>query len=563
MNERIYSKSLKHIEISAYILALWSFTVLFLEPIISFHLNYRLVENLTAVANITFLILTIVNRLLLDGLQRNRNIILFDLIMLVLGSLLMIYQAKFVIFFLLIRQTYFILQLVIFNAFDGRLYKFLSNNPPTTLMVSFFIVIIIGSLLLMLPAASAANSVTPFVDALFTSTSATCVTGLIVYDTGTHFSTFGQMVILVLIQVGGLGIMTISTAFALILGQRLNLKLENIMHSVVGGASSINLFRLLKNIVIVTVLIEAVGALFLYSTFINDFDPIKAAYLSVFHSISAFCNAGFSLLPDSFVQYVGNPVAMFSLSVLIILGGLGFTVLIDLYRYMFGREKVRHLTLHTKLVLLTSAVLLALGFFAYLIAEYYYTMDGFSVSERLLGSWFQSVTTRTAGFNSIEISNLSPASVLLTYILMFIGGSPGSTSGGIKTTTFALLILSVTAMLKGRRELSVFNRRIALSNFRESASLVTISVFIVLSISFIIMLVEPIDFEKILFEAISAFGTVGLSMGITADLTIRGKLLITVLMFIGRIGPLTMIYAFAIKKQATNINYAEEKLAIG
>ncbi|MDZ4121463.1 MAG: TrkH family potassium uptake protein, partial [Candidatus Cloacimonadaceae bacterium] len=393
--------------------------------------------------------------------------------------------------------------------------------------------IMVGSVFLMLPAASTANKVTPFFDALFTATSATCVTGLIVHDTGSYFTIFGQLVILALIQIGGLGIMTISTAFALILGQRLTLKLENIMQNVVGGTTTLNLFQLLKNIVIVTLLIELVGAAFLFVGFSADYDPMRAAYYSIFHSVSAFCNAGFSLMPDSFVHYVGDPLMNLSLSFLIILGGLGFTVLIDIFRYIFKTDKIRRLTLHTRIVLIMSSALLLIGFVAYFIAEYYYTMDGFGLKERFWGSWFQSVTTRTAGFNTIDVASLSPASTLMTYILMFIGASPGSTGGGIKTTTFAVLVLSVLALLKGRRELVVFNRRIALSNFRESASLITLSMFIVLFVVFMIMLIEPFSFEKIVFEGISAFGTVGLSMGITAQLSTLGKLLITVLMYIG------------------------------
>ncbi len=563
MTDQFNRKSLRHIEISAYIIALWSVGVLFFESLIGFYLNYSLVENVTAVANIALLLLTIVTRLLSEDVAGSRKIIIFDLIMLVLGSLLMIYQAKFVIFILLIRQTYFIIQYMIFKAFEGKLYRFMSGNPPVTLMLSFLVVILIGSIFLMLPTASAQNRVTGFQDALFTATSATCVTGLIVLDTGTHWSTFGQLVILFLIQVGGLGIMTVSTAFALILGQRLTLKIENIMYNVVGSNSQINVFRLLKNIVMVTFIIEAIGAALLFVTFRADYEPVRALYLSFFHSVSAFCNAGFSLFSDSFISYASNPLVNVSLTVLIIIGGLGFTVIIDLYRFFFGKDKTRRLSLHSKMVLVISSGLLILGFGGYFVSEYFYTMSGFSWSERILGSWFQSVTTRTAGFNTIDTSQMSSASILLSFVLMFVGASPGSTGGGIKTTTFGVLILTVSSLLQGKKNLTVFNRKLAWSNFRESVSVISVSVFIVFTVIFLLLLIEPFQFQEVVFESISAFGTVGLSLGITSELSTIGKVLISLLMYLGRIGPLTLIYAFAIKRENRRIDYAEEKLAIG
>ncbi|MEF3694547.1 MAG: TrkH family potassium uptake protein, partial [Candidatus Cloacimonadota bacterium] len=481
----------------------------------------------------------------------------------IMGALLLFYQAKFVIFFLLIRQSYFILTYFVFNAFEGKFYKLLSSNPPVSLMLSFLGLIVVGTLLLMLPASSQSGYVTPFVDALFTSTSATCVTGLIVKDTPTYFSVFGQIVILLLIQLGGLGIMTVSTAFALVLGQRLNLKLENVMHSVVSGSPSIDIFQLLKNIVFVTAIIEMAGAALLYFRFIQDMQPLKAFYFSVFHSVSAFCNAGFSLFSDNMMTYVGSITINISITLLIILGGIGFSVVIDLYRYFTSKARNKRLNLHSKLVLVTTGLLLLTGMITYLLAEYKVSMAGFTVPERLLASWFQSVTTRTAGFNTIDTGRLSSASILISLVLMFIGASPGSTGGGIKTTTFAVLILSLTSMLKGKKDLSAFNRKISLNNYREATSLITLSGILVFGVIFVMMLIEPFSFEKIAFEAFSAFGTVGLSLGITPSLSFMGKLLITLLMYIGRIGPLTIIYALSISRRQTNIEFAEEKIAIG
>jgi len=554
---------LTHIEALAYPVAVWSFAVIFLESIVRPLMDYGLLELITAGTNLLLLCLIIIGRLLAKDSRKQTLLLRFDIIMLLLGGLLMFYQAKYVIFFLLIRQTYFILQYLLFHAFDGKFYKALTNNPPVSLMLSFAFVILLGTVMLMLPEASVQRRVTPLFDALFTATSATCVTGLIVQDTGSYFSLFGQIVILTLIQVGGLGIMTISTAFALIMGRRLTLKLENVMHSVVGDNERLDVFQLLKNIVIVTVMIEAIGAILLFFSFSKTLSPPQAMYNAIFHSISAFCNAGFSLFNDSLMRFVDNPVVNLTITTLILLGGIGFAVIIDLYRYVFKLDRVRKLNLHSKIVLSVSGILILLGFVGFYIAEYHGVMENFSISRRILSSWFQSVTARTAGFNTVDITRIAPASVLVFLAMMFIGASPGSTGGGVKTTTFAVLILSVTSMLRGRRELSLYNRRISLSNYREATSLITLSVGIISIVVFLLFLVENLPFDKLIFEAISAFGTVGLSMGITAKLSGAGKLLITVLMYIGRIGPLTLIYALSMRKREPNINYAEEKIAIG
>lgn len=556
-------KTLRQVEIAAYLLAIWSFLVLFLEPIIGFYTNYARVEFFTALANLVLLLLTILNRVLLGESKERHRILLFDVAMLILGSIFLVSQAKFVIFSLLIRQTYFILQYILFRAFEGKLYRWLTGNPPVTLMLSFLLVILFGAILLMLPVSSKLNTVTPFMDALFTATSATCVTGLVVVDTGTHFSFFGQMVLLMLIQIGGLGIMTISTVFAIILGQRINLKLENIMYQVVGGSYAVNVFQLLKSIVLVTLVIESVGTLLLFARFAQDFQPMEALFLSLFHAVSAFCNAGFSPLGNNLVSYVDSLAVNLVITALIIAGGLGFSVIIDLQHHALKKDRARKLNLHTKIVLVTTAFLLVLGFTVFYLAEYNGAMRGFSIHRRILSSWFQSVTLRTAGFNTIDLSQIGKASVLISIVLMFIGASPGSTGGGIKTTSFAVLTLSVISLLKGKRHISVFKRRIHEYNFREATGLIMLSITIILVVLFFLMLVEPHAFDKLLFEAVSAFGTVGLTLGITPQLTVIGKLLITILMYVGRIGPLTMIYAFSTRAKQININYAEEKIPIG
>ena len=554
---------LKRIEALAYILAIWSFAVIFLESIIGVYTNYQKLELYTALANIAFLIVVIIARMLRYKTSSRNTLFWLDLFILILGSLLLFYHAKFVIFFLLTRQTYFILQYLIFRSFEGKLYDALTGNPPVTLMLSFAIVILIGTVLLMLPTASAQGQVTPFTDALFTATSATCVTGLIVYDTGSYFSLFGQLVILLLLQIGGLGIMTISTAFALIMGRRLTLKLENVMHSVVGEGKRLDVFQLLKNIVVVTILIEALGAILLFGVFSQDMSSSQAMYHSIFHSISAFCNAGFSLFSDSLSGYVDSPLLNITVSTLILLGGLGFAVMIDLYRYIMRVDRVRKLSLHTKIVLSMSIALLLIGFITIYVAEYNGVMEGYSVSRRILSSWFQSVTARTAGFNTINTAGLGPASILILIGLMFVGASPGGTGGGIKTTTFAVLVLTVTSMLRGRKDISLYNRRLSYSNSREATSLITLSAGIIFVVVFLLFLFEQHSFEQLIFEAISAFGTVGLSMGITNELSGIGRFLITVLMYIGRIGPLTLIYALSMRKRQAKLSFAEGKIAIG
>ena len=560
---RILKLILGQVEAVAYLLAVWSLLALFLEPLISYYSDYQLVQSITAWANLLLLALAILHRLLLREGHGTQKVVIFDLIMLGVGLLLMAYNPRFVIFFLLIRQTYFILDFILFRFSRGRVYKWLAGNPPVTVMLSFMVVIFIGTILLMLPVASTQNRVTPFVDALFTSTSATCVTGLIVYDTPTYFSQFGQIVILLLIQIGGLGIMTVSTAFALLMGRNIDLKLKNVMSQVVGGTNRINLAQLLKNILLVTGVIELLGALLLFSRFYHHHSLARALYLSVFHSVSAFCNAGFALFSDNLAGYRDNAIVSLTVPLLIILGGLGFTVIIDLFRYFFKGGQVRKLSLHSKIVLVTTGFLILGGMIAFFVMEYAGTMQGFSIHQRMLSSFFQSVTTRTAGFNTLDFGAMGKAALLVSMILMFIGASPGSTGGGIKTTTFSVLGLTMISLLKGRKEISVFKRRVPSGNFREAAGLVFLSASLVFFIVLMLLLVEPFSFEKIVFEALSAFGTVGLSTGITSSLSPLGRIMITLLMYVGRIGPLTMIYAFAIRSRKTNINYAEETIAIG
>jgi trk system potassium uptake protein TrkH len=547
----------------AYLIALWNVLVLFFEPVISQYLNIRQTNVWTAFLNLAFIAVSILLRLSILSFAEHRKRTIVDLLILVFGSLLFLYDSKFVIFFLLIRQTFFIARYLFFHAFEGALYKRLTRNPPVTFLLSFATTILTGTILLMLPSATVSHRITPFINALFTATSATCVTGLTVVDTGSYYSLFGQLVILALIQVGGLGIMTISTAFAVLLGQQLTLKVENVMQNVTGEGMKFDMLTLVKNVVFVTLIIEAIGAFMLYFTFNKTLEPIKAFYYAVFHSISAFCNAGFGLYSDNLVKYAFNFNVNLAITGLIIFGGLGFSVIVDLFNHAVKKNTRYSLTLHTKIAVATTVFLLIFGTIAFYISEYNHTMKGFGIYQRLITSWFQSVTCRTAGFNTVDESQISHATSLVSIILMFIGASPGSTGGGVKTSTFAILLLSIFAMIKGQTDLTIFKRKIGSQSIRESTSLITLSMIFVFIIVFLILMIDPFTLEQTMFEAVSAFGTVGLSMGITPSLNSMSKFLIVLLMYIGRVGPLTVIFALSQRKKVLNFTLAEEKISIG
>ncbi|RLC52269.1 MAG: potassium transporter Trk [Candidatus Cloacimonadota bacterium] len=467
-------------------------------------------------------------------------------------------------FYLLGRQTFLLIKNLSMGKRGGKFFDKLAQNPPVFVLFSFLFAIFIGTLFLLLPGATVASEETSLIGALFTSTSATCVTGLIVYDTGTHFTLFGQLVILLLIQIGGLGIMTVSSAFAIMLGQKLSIRSENLIQNVVGETNKVDMINLIKHVLIVTFFFEIIGALFLYLTFRGDFiSHYQALYYSLFHSVSAFCNAGFSLFPDSFMSYLSNFNINFVITSLIIIGGIGFPVIVDIRRNFFRTFKLSRLSLHTKIVLSSSALLLLIGFAAFFVSEYNSEMKDFGMLNRIYASYFQSVTTRTAGFNTIDNANLSPASVLASIILMFIGASPGSTGGGIKTTAFAVILISVIVMFKGNRETHIFHRKVSENIIRKVMALIASSVLFLSFMIFLLLLIEPFSFQQTVFEAFSAFGTVGLSMGITAQLSIYGKIIIILLMYLGRVGPLTLIFAISETKTKTSYSYTEEKIAIG
>lgn len=442
------------------------------------------------------------------------------------------------------------------------LNKRLQLTPSQILVIGFAALILVGTLILMLPVSSVSGRWTPLIDALFTATSAVCVTGLIVVDTASYWSPVGQAVILVLIQIGGLGIMTMSTLVAFVIGKRIGLKERLVMQEALGSFSLSGLVRLTREVLIVTFLIEAVGALLLTARLSLDYSWPRALWLGVFHSVSAFCNAGFDLFSVSLVNYVDDWVIIPTVGGLIIVGGLGFTVILDLW----NRRSGGRVNLHTRIVLLVSGILIILGAVAVFALEYNNpkTLGPLSPSGKLLGALFHSITPRTAGYNSLVTGDLYPATLFLTVILMFIGASPASTGGGIKTTTFSAIALAVWATVRGKAEVKVFERRLARDVIDKSLAISSIAWAMVTVFSIILLAVEGTGLLETLFEVTSAFGTVGLSTGLTPKLSVFGKLLITATMYIGRVGPLTMAVALAQRTSSRcNIHYPEGRILVG
>lgn len=419
-------------------------------------------------------------------------------------------------------------------------WNWLTKRPAFLLVVSFASAIAFGTVLLALPASSSGRPLAP-IDALFTATSAVCVTGLIVVDTGGALSQFGEVVVLLLLQAGGLGIMTITTFLALIVGGDLGLRGEFAIREVVREERCRSAMRLLKFIVAVTLTVEFVGALSLLPAYIAMGTPWEQAlYLAVFHSISAFCNAGFSLHADSLCGFRSMPAIPLIVSALVILGGLGFGVLYSTYAVV--RHRFRN-SFHAKQVLGCTLGLLIIGFVLLLGLEAISSARG-GEAERLslLDAFFQSVTARTAGFNTVEIARLSPSSQEVLMGLMFIGAAPGSTGGGVKVTTLMVLVAVVLAVVRGRDEVVLANRRIAFETVSKAIALVVLGMLLI-GLAFVVLLITEAGMSPraLLFEAVSAFGTVGLSMGATSQLSLTGKLVIIALMFIGRVGILTLL----------------------
>ncbi|MDT8390851.1 MAG: TrkH family potassium uptake protein [Lentisphaeria bacterium] len=450
-----------------------------------------------------------------------------------------------------------------------------SARPEWIAVKSFALAILVGTFLLALPVSSREGVWTAPVDALFTATSATCVTGLIVVDTGSYFSGFGQSVILALIQVGGLGIMTLGTFLLVAVGRRVSISHEKVVLGAIGTVPVRGLKSILLLTILFTVVSQLIGAAILTTRFMaRGFGQLRSVELGVFHSISAFCNAGFSLFADSLIGVRQDPALVLTVSCLIVLGGLGFLVVHNiafLRPWRRNRVKRGRLALHSKLVLTATGLLIVSGWLLFALLEWHGTLEGLPLSDKLTAALFHSITPRTAGFNVVDMAEVSPSGQFLTMVFMFIGGGSGSTAGGIKVTTVMVLWLTVVAMVKGRGETVVGNRAVPIRVVREAVSIFVLGALCVILLFGALLVVEQYNLLlkpgvtafDLLFELVSAFGTVGLSTGVTADLSPAGKLLITVCMFIGRLGPMTLALVIGHRELGQSIAYPEEELFVG
>jgi trk system potassium uptake protein TrkH len=436
-----------------------------------------------------------------------------------------------------------------------------------TLALGYLVVIIIGTALLCLPFATKGSQSTSFINAFFTATSATCVTGLAPYDTATHWTLFGQLVILFLIQLGGLGFMTLVSIMFLMFGKGMGLYSKNIFMQSAGGRKLSGVTNLVKRIIIGTVCCETAGALLLSIRFIPDFGAGKGIYFSIWHSISAFCNAGFDLMgtPDapfvSLSRYATDPLVMLTICALIIFGGLGFCVWGDVFDCKLNFKKFQ---LNTKAVLVVNTILIISGTALFLIFERNNpSYSGYNFGERLLVSIFNAVSPRTAGFSSSDLSTLSDSGYLLTIILMFIGGSSGSTAGGIKVGTFAVIVMGTVAAFRGRKDINIGKKRLDYSQLSQALAIFTACLLMIMLSTLIICAVEEASFKDVLFECVSALGTVGLSLSLTSTLGVISKLILILLMYAGRVGILTLALAVGEKRTTDEIRRPIDSLLIG
>lgn len=442
--------------------------------------------------------------------------------------------------------------------------------PAKLLVISFAFIIFVGALLLTMPFSSRSGEWTPFIDALFTATSASCITGLAVYDTYTYWSIPGQLIILTLIQVGALGIITLATFFSVILRKKLGIKRMILAQESINFFSYYDVLKLIKKIVGVTLLIEFLGAILLSISFVSKYGPI-GFYMGIFSSISAFCNAGFDVtsaaVNGTFINmspYNNDPIVIYTICGLIIFGGLGFSVWQDLFNF----RKTKQLLFHSKLVLTITAALLLFGTLFILLIEFHNdkTLAGMTILEKINASFFQSTAARTAGFNSINLADMKEISQVFTIFLMFIGAAPGSTGGGIKVTTFGVILMAIFSTISGREDTVLFKRKIHQNTVNKAFAITGLSGILVLVITTVIVIIQPnFSVLEVLYETTSAFGTVGLTLGATLELGTLSKALIVLTMFLGRVGPLSFAVALTLKsaKRTSDFVYPEAKILVG
>ena len=446
--------------------------------------------------------------------------------------------------------------------------SFITNNLTRTISLSFLMVILIGSLLLSLPLFNKGQSIS-FINHLFVATSATCVTGLVPVVVCEQYNIFGQLLILIMIQIGGLGFITLLMIFFLTLKKRLTFSTRLLMAEAINQNNLENIYDFIKYIVSYTFLVEAIGALCLFVVFIRDFPFLEAIYYSIFHSISAFCNAGFDVLgSSSLILYQQNIWLLFVVSILIIMGGIGFLVSKEIFEFIKLKKSPKKLSLHTKLVIIMTLSLIILGAILVYFMEYNNpeTLGNLPFIHKITNSFFQSITYRTAGFAAVNQGALSESSKLVACFFMIIGGSPAGTAGGIKTVTVATLFLTVLTTLKGRKQVVVFSRAIALDKIISAICVICISLFIMITSSILLCMIEPFNMIDLLYEVFSAFATVGLTANLTPYLSDIGKVIIMVLMYIGRIGPVAMMLTLMNKRQQNienEIKYPKGDILVG
>jgi trk system potassium uptake protein len=455
-------------------------------------------------------------------------------------------------------------------TFRNRNNKIMNLSPTRLVVFSFAILILTGAILLTLPIASNSGPGVKhinFLDALFTATSASCVTGLIIADTRTQWSLFGQIVILSLIQAGGLGIITLATFFSTILGRKVGLRGMLLAQESINHFTFEGVVRLVKRVVLVTVAVEMIGAFLLSLSFVPKFG-LKGIYMGIFHAVSAFCNAGFDIIGDykSLTEYNNDPIVIYTIAGLIIIGGLGFMVWKDIYEY----RKTKAIYLHTKVVLTVTVFLLLFGTVFFFLSEFSnpLTMGKLNLFEKVNAAFFHSVTARTAGYNSLPLNEMKEISKVATIVLMFIGAAPGSTGGGVKVTTFGVLLAAIISQIKGSSETTIFRRRVPHYVVNKALAIVGLAGILVLIVATVILGVESGDkiyFLNVLYEATSGFGTVGLSTGITPGLNFISKSLLILTMFLGRVGPLSFAIALTLRANKKNIDmvYPEGKIVVG
>ena len=431
--------------------------------------------------------------------------------------------------------------------------------------IGFALLILLGTFLLMLPISSRSREWTSFTNAIFTSTSATCVTGLVVYDTFSYWSIFGQLTLITLIQIGGLGFMTIITMFSFLLKRRIGLRERRLLMESAGSTELRGVLRMIRKILYGTFITEAVGALLLSVRFVPKMGLLRGIYNAVFHSVSAFCNAGFDLMGryepfSSLTLFYDDIYVNLIICGLIIIGGVGFIVWNDIFNF---RHNVHKYSLHSKIVLVTTGVLLLVGTVLFYVFERDGVLASMPEHKRWLVSFFQSVTSRTAGFNTADLSGISHSTLVIFCILMFIGGSPGSTAGGVKTTTFAILVFSAVASARRSNYITVFKKRLEEKTARQASAVVVTYVLALAAAIMVMCAVEPFSLTSIVFEAVSAMGTVGVTMGITSELSVVSRYIVIILMYAGRIGGLTLMLTLAEKRKQVAVKRPAEQVLIG